>query len=292
MTSRLTFGIALSLSLTSVAHADRDKAATAYKQGSAAFAKGAFGEAAALFESAFSEDPRGASIYNAALSWQNARDDARAADDFTRAIASSDLRADLLDNSKAQLAKLETTLGRVALTGPPGAHFAVAHANGTTPAQVHLAPGHYVVHTTFEGAMSNDVPIDISAGALTSTDLTPHAVAPVVAVHVDEPTKRTGVIGKATLPISLVVIGTAAVAAGFWIGLGVAALDASNTFHASNLYDGAAHDKAVTFRDWSNVTFVTALVLGTVGVAALATVHSVKVQAAVGPGSLVLHGTF
>ena len=274
------------------ARADRDKAAAAYKQGAAAFAKGSFAEAAAAFDTAFAEDPRGASVYNAALAWQSAKDDARAADDFARAIAAADLRADLVDNAKAQLAQLEPKLGRVSITGPTSAHFSVAHASGTLPARVHLAPAHYVVHATYDGGTSGDFPVDVVAGAEAPIDLTPHVAPPVLAPLPPEPTRSRGIFGTSTLPISLALIGAGAVAAGFSIGLGVAAVDSLSEFKASNYTSAAPHDRAVQQRDFSNVMLVTAIVLGGVGITALVTIHKVRVQAALGPAAFALRGTF
>lgn len=277
---------------SSSAYADRDKAAAAYKQGTTDFAKGSFASAAASFDTAFAEDPRGASVYNAALAWQSAKDDARAADDFARAIAAADLRADLVDNAKTQLAQLEAKLGRVAIMGPASAHFTVAHASGSPPMHVHLAPAHYVVHATYDGGTSADFPIDVVAGAEAPVDVAPHVAAPPPIPPPLEPARSRGIFGTSTLPISLALIGAGAVAAGFSIGLGVAAVDSLAEFKASGYTSVPPHDRAVQQRDFSNVMLVTAIVLGGVGITALVTIHKVRVQAAVGPGAFALRGTF
>ena len=275
------------------AFADRDKAAAAYKQGAAAFAKNQFAEAAAAFDTAYAEDPRGASAYNAALAWQGAKDEPHAADDFARAIASTDLRADLVDNAKNQLAQLEARLGRLSITGPATAHFTVAHASGTPQMRVHVAPAHYVVHATYDGGANGDFPVDVAGGAEITVDVTPHVALPrPMATPLPEPTQRRGIFGPSTLPISLALIGAGAVAAGFSIGLGVAAVDSLAEFKASGYTQVPPHDRAVQQRDFSNAMLVTALVLGGVGVTALVTIHKVRVQAAVGPSAFVLRGTF
>lgn len=272
--------------------ADRDKAAAAYKQGTAAFAKGSFAEAAAAFDTAYAEDPRGASVYNGALAWQGAKDDARAADDFARAVASTDLRADLADNAKAQLAQLEAKLGRVSITGPANAHFVVAHASGSLPARVHLAPAHYVVRATYDGGTSGDFSVDVSAGAEAPVDVTPHVVVLPPQPPPPVPMRARGIFGPSTLPISIALIGAGAVAAGFSIGLGVAAVDSLAEFKASGYTSVPPHDRAVQQRDVSNAMLVTAVVFGAVGITALVTIHKVRVQAALGPSALVLRGTF
>jgi len=274
------------------AWADRDKAAAAYKQGSAAFAHGAFGEAAAAFETAYVEDPRAASIYNAALSWQGAHDDARAADDFARAIAATDLQPDLLDNAKTQLAKLETTLGKLTLGGPAGARFAVAHASGGVPADVHLTSGHYIVHVKYADATTGDFGVDVAAGASAHVDLTYHAIVAPPPPPPPPVMQARGVLGEKTLPISIALIGAGAVAGGFAIGLGVATLNAINDLKQSGDTSQSAHDSATSLRAWTDVFFIGALLLGGAGIAALATIHRVQVQAALGPGSFVVRGTF
>lgn len=274
------------------ARADREKAAAAYKEGAEQFAKGAFAEAAASFDAAFAEDPRGASAYNAALSWQSAHDDPRAADDFARAIGAGDLAEPLVANAKNQLATLEASLGRIAVAGPPGARYAFAHASGAPPAVVHVAPGHYVVHATFDGGTSGDFPVDATAGAEQRVDL----VAPKIVVAAKpapvEVIRRGGVLGPATLPLGVAFVGAGAVAGGFAIGLGVATLDALDAYKKTGYTSQSAHDHASALRDWTNVAFGSALALGALGIALLVTVHRVRVQAALGPGSLSLRGTF
>jgi hypothetical protein len=290
--------LALAIILASgSALADRSKAAVAYKEGTAAFARGAFAEAAAAFESAFAEDPRGASVYNAALAWQSAHADARAADDFERAVAAGDLRPDLLDNAKTQLAKLEPTLGRVSITGPAGAHYSVAHASGAPPASVHLAPGHYAVHATYDAGASAELSVDVTPGVAGHVDLPPpQAATPaetvIPAPVAVEPTRSSGVLGPTTLPIAIGLLGAGVVAGGFSVGFGVEAKSALNEFTQSGDTSQSAHDRAVSNRNLSNAMLIGALVVGGTGIAALVTVRRVKVQAAVGPGSLLLQGTF
>lgn len=283
-------GIAI-VCVAGAARADRDKAAVAYKQGTADFARGSFASAAASFDTAFVEDPRGASAYNAALSWQGAHDDPRAADDFARAIAAGNLAKDLLAKAKVELAKLEATLGRVSITGAAGARYAFAHANGAAPAVVHVTPGHYVVHATFDGGATADFPVDAAAGAEAPVAVAPPRQATPPPPPPEE-TRQRGILGPATLPISLSVLGAGAVAGGFAVALGFATVDALAAYKQTGYTSQDAHDHATSLRDWTNVTFVTALVLGAAGIGALVTVHRVKVRASVGLGSLTLSGSF
>ncbi len=295
MKVRLASALALALALAApAARADREKAAAAYKSAAADFARGAFADAAASFESAFAEDPRGASAYNAALSWQNAHDDARAADDFARALAAGDLGDALRTNAVKQLAKLEATLGRVSISGPAGARFALAHARGAPPAIVHVAPGHYVVHATFEGGASSDVPVDVAAGAEQHVDVAPPPppTPPPPPAPPPEIVRREGLLGAPTAGVSIGLLGGAVVGAGFAIGLGVAAIDALDAYKQTGYSSQAAHDHATALRDACSVVIVSASALAAAGLALLLTIHRVHVRASVGVGSFAVAGVF
>src|SRR5262249_5117942 len=135
---------------------------------------------------------------------------------------------------------------------------------------------------------------DVTAGSEAPIDVTPpHVVAPpVLAPPPPEPTTSRGVFGTSTLPISLALIGAGAIAAGFSIGLGVAAVDSLAEFKASGYTQVPPPDRAVQQRDSSNALLITAIVLGGVGITGLITIHKVRVQAAIGPSAFVLRGTF
>jgi hypothetical protein len=124
-------------------------------------------------------------------------------------------------------------------------------------------------------------------------DVTPHAVVTLAPLPPPLPeTQSGGVLGPKTLPISLALIGGGVVAGGFAIGLGIATLDAISSLKQSGDMSQSAHDSATSLRVWTDVAFIGALVIGGAGIAALVTVHRVKVEAALGPGAFMLHGTF
>ena len=280
--------------LTANARADREKAAAAYKAATTAFAQGAFTDAATLFETAQAEDPRGPNVYNAALSWQSAREYARAADDFVRALASPDLPAELNQNARTQLAKLEPILAKVSIEGPSGARATVAHAHAAVPADVHLKPGHWVVHVTYSDGDTGDFPVNAAAGASVRLDVTPRPVTaavvpppPSAPIEPHPSVPMTGALGAPTLAVGIAMIATGVVTGGISVGLGVAALASYNQYKQSGLTSRPEHDSAVTLRDWTNATLIAALVLGAAGITLAATVHRVKVQVGVGSLSLV-----
>ena len=299
------------------AAADREKAAAAYKAATAAFAHGAFNDAAVLFETAFAEDARGGSIYNAGLAWQSAHDDARAADDFVRAVAFSDLSKELSDNAKVQLAKIEPTVAKLHVDGPPDAIVSVQHqtpagapidtritatsGRGSIPVDAYLAPGRYLVHATYSDGSTGDFPVNAAGGTPIRVDVTPHPAAPNPPAELPPPSetpeiRATGLLGPPTLGVGIGLIAAGAVAGGFAIGLGVATLDALNQYKSVNGINlplaTSDHDQTVNLQAWTNVMFVTALVLGAAGIVAVVTVHRVKLHATVGLGSLGLSGTF
>ena len=155
-----------------------------------------------------------------------------------------------------------------------------------------MRPRHYVVHATYDGGDERRLPVDVAAGAEAPVDVTPHVVG--AAASRPRPSRDTtrGILGPSTLPISISLLGAGAVAGGFSIALGVARWTRSPSSKQTGYTSQDAHDHAPSLRDCTNVMFVTALVLGAAGIAALVTVHRVKVRASVGLGSLTLSGSF
>ena len=135
--------------LASARPAAADPAASAvreFREGQQAYARGDFRAAAQRFESAFRDDPRGAIVFNAGLSWQAAGEPARAADDYAFALATTDLPAENAADARTRLGALEKSLGRIDVTSPQGSRVSVAHADRLPPpAHVHVAPGRYTV---------------------------------------------------------------------------------------------------------------------------------------------------
>lgn len=267
--------------------ADRAKAGALYHAGEAAFAKGDFRGAAASFEAAFKEDPRGASVYNAAHSWEGANELAHAAEDFDAALKAGDLSAELTKTAQEHLTALDQKLGRVHLEGASGTTVQVAQLDGATlPADVRVQPGHYTIHAKTSAGVTFDRDIDVAAGAQLRIEVSPPPppVAPPPPVEAAPRPGMTGIVGKATLPIGIAFSGACVVLAATTIGLGLATVSASDDYQASGYHSQDLHDQAVSLRLWTNVTLVGAVITGALGVGALLTLHKQKTELSFAPG--------
>ena len=289
----LTFGLCLLLAAAPALAGDRKLAAAKYKEGEAAFAAKDYAKEADAFEQAYREDPRGASIYNAAMSWQALASNARAADDFEAATRAGDLPADLASAAHAQLAKLEAVLVHLKIVGPADAKFTGAGIDAPTglPFTMRAVPGTLVLHVAYGDGRTEDKSVDAKTPGDLTVDLTP-AVAPPPVPIAPGPEKREvrGLFGKASIPVGIVFLGTSAAFIGAWVGLGVAALGARDEFAASGYTSQDAHDRAALERDLANFAAGFAIATAAMGVITLVTVH--KVPVSVGIGSVSLHGTF
>lgn len=149
-----------------VAAADPEAAAMReFREGQQAYARGDFRAAAQEFEAAFRDDPRGAIVFNAGLSWQAAGETARAADDFAFALATTDLPAENAADARTRLGALEKSLGRIDVTAPAGARVSVAHADRLPPpAHVHVAPGRYTVNVLLADDSTRQRSVSVRAG--------------------------------------------------------------------------------------------------------------------------------
>ncbi len=290
-----TFALTLALLCAAgAAHADRARAVTLYHAGEAAFAKNDFKTAATSFEAAYKEEPHGASVYNAALSWESVGDLARAADDFDLSLKASDLPANLATTAREHLAKLDPKIGRVHVEGAAGTKVQIGSLDAApVPTDVRLAPGHYTIHaTTSGGAVDRDV--DVAAGAQVRVDIAPPVVTPTAPPPVQAPlppvteekpsAPLTGIIGKPTLAVGVALTSVAVGLTAVTIGLGVATLNAASDYQASGYHDQALHDQAVSLRLATNVVLVSAIVTGALGIGALLTVHKQKTEITFLPG--------
>src|SRR5262245_59201878 len=113
---RSLLGAAIALAISTAApraHADDDAtAAQFFKAGMAAHSRHEYRAAALAFEEAFRRAPRGPTIYNAGIMWEAAKEPARAADDYARAVAQGGLDGDQAATAAARLRELEASLGR------------------------------------------------------------------------------------------------------------------------------------------------------------------------------------
>ncbi len=282
----LAFAVA-SLLVAHGALADRAKAVTLYHAGEALFAKGEFRSAAAQFDAAFKEEPRGAAAYNGAQSWESANELVRAADDFEASLKAGDLNPDLAKTAHEHLAALDQKLGHLHLDGALGTTVQVAQLEGAAlPADLRIAPGRYTIHAKTSAGTAFDKDVDVIAGAQLRVDVAappPPIAPPSVAAPPPQP-GMTGIVGKSTLPVGIAFGAVGVALAVTSIGLGLATVSASDDYQASGYHSQDLHDQAVSLRLWTNVTLVGAIIMGALGIGALATLHKQKTEVSFGPG--------
>jgi len=264
--------------LAKPAFADETRAAQLFREGSNAYERGDYMIAARAFEEAHREDARGATMYNAALAWEAAGEKARAADAYQLALAAPDLPPEVSSDARTRLAALERGLGRLSITAPAGSTVSVAHLErAATPVTVHLLPGNQAVSVRFADGKTELRRAEISAAAEQTLSFeqparapppppsVPTAAPPAPSVPPPAPPPAEPVQPSNRRTFGYIALGGAVVFAGAATYFGFQALDARDEFDASEHRDADAHDRAETFRLWTNVAWAGAAVSGGVG---------------------------
>ena len=143
----------------------KEAAARLFREGTDAYARKDFREAAADFESAYHTIPRGAAVYNAGLAWEGADELARAADDYAAAVGSSDASPAQRSDAASRLKALEARVGRLVVTGPADARVTLDDgADAGLPLAVHLSPGHHTLAIAYASGVTRSRGLDARAG--------------------------------------------------------------------------------------------------------------------------------
>jgi hypothetical protein len=291
----------LSIGAARPAAADPDSpAAREFREGQQAFARGDFRGAAKQFEAAFRDDPRGASVFNAGLSWQAAGDTARAADDYAFALATTDLPADNAADARTRLGALEKSLARIDVTAPAGSRVSVAHADRLLPpAHVHVLPGTYVVHVMLADDSERQRTLSVLAGEWAHWEVEA-APAPAprteprapAAVHEAPPEPGSSGTSSTQRTWGWVTLGVAGVLAGVSTWLTVQFFDANAT-NDSQRKQGS-HDDATAAATRLDVALGATVVAAGVGVALILTApdSTTSVGMSATPGGATLHVSF
>lgn len=287
------------------ARADEASAAETFRAGKAAYARGEYRAAALSFEAAFREQPHGAALYNAGQSWLAAGALPRAADAYSAALRAGGLDAAQEADARVHLTELETSLGTITVTAPPGALISLEHVErAPAPATVHVTAGEHSARADLPDGRSVNKPLRAAAGerltlaiegppAQSAAPLGQSSAAPVAGGA--EP--RSGPSGRQIAGMSS--LGAGVIAGGLAIGLGVTALDARDAFDASQHTDRDARERAANFQALTNVSWVAAGTLSALGVVLLVTSirpspasSGVKTTVRMLPGGAVLSGSF
>lgn len=257
---------ALAVTAPAAAQERASVAAQLFEAAAAASARGDHAAAATAFEQAYRLGPRGATIFNAALSWEAAGKTERAADAYAHALSHQDLAADARERGEQRLTELRPSLALLRIETVPGLSLEVAHvALAKAPLEVHLLPGTYrvVIHDA-EGVLG-EREITVTAGQRSDLNLVGQfrpRVRETPPPPAREPPPPPSTTAKTT---GFVLLGTSALAAGAAIYLGVSALSARDEFIESGETDRDAHDRAATLRTLTNVAWVGAGALAATG---------------------------
>jgi len=290
------------------AAADPDAAAVReFHEGQQAYARGDFRAAAQRFEAAFRDDPRGAIVFNAGLSWQAAGEPARAADDYAFALATTDLPAENAADARTRLGALEKSLGRIDVTSPQGSRVSVAQADRLPPpAHVHVAPGRYTVTVLLADDSSRQRSVSVRAGewahldfsddraaapAATPAPVADEAPAPAPTITA-EPTTTTAGSSSSQRTWGWITLGAAGVLAGVSAWLTVQFFDANSTNDSQRTQQ--SHDDAVAAATRLDIGLIATAAAAGVGVGLLLTAPSAPATVAMHatPGGAVLHVSF
>jgi hypothetical protein len=278
---RLTMLTALCLTAAGTAGVARaedpkDTAARLFHDGSDAYARKDFREAARDFESAYHTIPRGAAVYNAGLAWEGAGELARAADDYAAAVGSSDASPAQRNDATARLKALEARVGRLVVSGPADARVTLDDgADAGLPLAVHLSTGHHTLAIAYASGATRSRGLDARAGEEQVVRLEEPSAAedeePKGAGHEarrkESPAASDDGAGTRRT-LAWVAAGGAVVASGIAIAFYATGLSALNSYEKTGDMDGssgaqASSDKTAEQVSWgvAGAFAVTAVVL-------------------------------
>ncbi len=257
-----------------------------FRRAEEAFADAHYLEAAQLFEAADAKAPHASVVYNAAVSWEQAGERARAADGYMLALGRGGLVEDQAQQAEQRLEALSSQLGFIQISKPVGGLISVAHkSQEPIPARFYLAPGSYRILLETDSGETTQTPISVSAGDTLRVKLVVPDPPPPPAVEVREPVRPPPPREPPPAPeswqrtLGWVGIGVGAVATGVAIYFGTEALAAKDEFESPSKtarYRNLARKDAVDFQTKSNVAWGGAAVFGGAGAVLLFTAPSVQ----------------
>jgi len=241
------------------------EAARSFQAGSDAYLRKDFRGAGRAFDDAYRIVPRGAAAYNAGLAWESAGERSRAADDYTRALESTDVGAAERADATGRLRALERTLGRLSLTSPNGTRLVLddVDLSGSSPS-VHVEPGTHALRVEYPGGRGESRTILVRAGGEQSVKLgepsegdrtsTPAVDAPsepADRAHESAPPPHRESAPPPSPPDRTpvwIALGGAVVASGVAIYLFEQGLTVRNEFVSGGSTDRSLRNQAETFR--------------------------------------------
>jgi len=280
---------------------EKATAARSFQAGAQAYARNDFRTAAAAFEDAYRMAPRGAAAYNAGLSWERAGEAPRAAQDYSKALVSSDLGPTERADATGRLKALEARVGRLRVVIPDDAQVSVDEADATElAAHLYLAPGRHAVRVTMGDGQTESRSVLVAAGEsveirFASRDA-PHEAEdqpapPEAAAPLEHPRPPPAASPDRTLP--LVLVGAAALSSIAAVAFYEHGLSVRDDFVSHGSTSASLRDQAETFRTLTWVSWGLAGALAATGaVVWLTATPSSSTALRVSPSTITLSTSF
>jgi hypothetical protein len=269
--------LVLALTVPRVARADNEEAQQLFGQAEAAFDKGEFARAAALFERAYRHAPHPSVLFNAAVSWDHAAELARAANAYHAALQEEGLSAAQTEESERRLSALGERLGYVLVAKPIGGLLSVGHLEREPiPVRFYLAPGDYEVKLEVPDGRTSATSIEVEPGQTLKLTLDAVEVpTPVPTEPKVPPEPPPAPPSRTQETIGWIAIGVGVVGAGVAAYLGTEALSAQDAYLAEQT-SASLRESAVNAQVRTNVAWAGAGVFGGLGVVLLLTAPTVE----------------
>ncbi|MBK7582136.1 MAG: hypothetical protein IPI67_18260 [Myxococcales bacterium] len=227
---------------------ETDVAAQFFEAGVAAAKKGEFRVCAEAFTEAHKRAPHGATLYNAALCWEGAKNRARAANDFARALKLANLSEAQAKQARSKLSELAATLGKLELAEPKGVRATVGPIEQKPiPFETFVEPGEQEVK--LEGPEGEIITrtVSVEAGQHKLIKLEGVTVQPD-----QEPKEKPkgapladDSSGSLQRTAGWILIGVSAAAVGAGVGYYVSALGSRDKFEDSKRTNATARSDAI-----------------------------------------------
>lgn len=219
-----------------------------------------YSEAALGFEAASRIKAHAVALYTAAQAWELAGEKARAADAYSRALATPQLSESQTERSKDRLQALEKELGTAKVIGKGGTKVSLDdHMEMTVPATVHGSPGAHVLSVTLADGGSEKRALNFIAGKAQEVNLDeapepqPNMPSPKP-VKLAEPKKHAVKADTSSQPSSFwktfgfIATGAGVAALGGAVLVGTSAKDAEDTYKARPSRETFDHAKGLEMR--------------------------------------------
>jgi tetratricopeptide (TPR) repeat protein len=263
----------------------RDLAQQRFREANEAYQDGRYSAAASLFEAADRLAPHPSTRFNAATSWEQAGEAARAATGYDAALSMN-----LLDEKRTmaeqRLAILKKSLARVRIQQPLGALVTVDHVQrAPVPTVFYLRPGTYTLAIEYRGTNSSstarvfpgkDHELKLDLPGAEAAPAPPVSSPPFMRTVPPEPPPSSSNDGATQKTWGWVSVGAGVALSGAAIALGLRALAARDEFVASGNTNAEARGEASDLRLATNLLWGGATVAGVTGLVLLLTAPQVE----------------